>query len=273
MVNLRDDDYVVTIYRGLHDHLAKGVPLKALWAEYAGRATGSCKGKGGPMHITHPASGVVVTTGVVGSGIPIANGLALASQINGDGRVAISSFGDGATNIGAFHEALNLAAVWKLPVVFLCQNNLYAEHTSFALGTGSANIAVRGSSYGMPGVEVNGNDPVEMYRVAREAGARARAGEGPTLIEAKTFRFEGHILGDTSHYIPKEEMAAALAADPVPALRQRLIDGGIASEEELAAMEAAITEDIAIAREAALADPFPDAAELARDVLDVEIVP
>ena len=271
MINLNPDDYVVTIYRGLHDHLAKGVPLKELWAEYAGKAAGSCKGKGGPMHITHPASGVVVTTGVVGSGIPIANGLALASQVNGDGRVALTSFGDGATNIGAFHEALNLASVWKLPVVFLCQNNLYAEHTSFANGTGSEDIAIRAQSYGMPGVKVNGNDPVAMWQVAKTAIERARNGDGPTLIEARTFRFEGHILGDDSHYIPKEEMAAAIEADPVPALRRRLIEGGIADEAALAAMEARIDADIDAARTYALEQPYPDVAELNRDVLDVEI--
>lgn len=271
MICLAPDDYVVTIYRGLHDHLAKGVPLKELWAEYAGRAAGSCKGKGGPMHITHPASGVVVTTGVVGSGIPIANGLALASQVNGDGRVALTSFGDGASNIGAFHEALNLASVWKLPVIFLCQNNLYAEHTSFANGTGSEDIAIRAQSYGMPGVKVDGNDPVAMWQAAQAAIARARAGDGPTLIEARTFRFEGHILGDDSHYIPKEEMAAAIAADPVPALRRRLIAGGIADEAALERMEAKIDAEIADARDYALAQPFPDTGELNRDILDVEI--
>jgi pyruvate dehydrogenase E1 component alpha subunit len=273
MVTLAADDYVVTIYRGLHDQLAKGVPLKELWAEYAGKASGSCKGKGGPMHITHPASGVVVTTGVVGSGIPIANGLALASQVNGDGKIALTSFGDGATNIGAFHEALNLASVWKLPVIFLCQNNLYAEHTSFANGTGCENIAMRAASYGMPGVQVNGNDAVAMYRAAADAVARARAGEGPTLIEARTFRFEGHILGDDSHYIPKEEMAAAIAADPVPALRRQIVAAGYATDEALDAIEDQIVVDVAEALAYAIAEPYPDVAELGRDVLDVEIVP
>ena len=122
-VNLTNDDYICTIYRGIHDMLAKGVPMRELWAEIAGKATGTCKGKGGPMHITHPASGVMVTTGIVGSSMPIANGLALAAQIRGEKRVAVAYFGDGASNIGAFHEALNLAAVWKLPVLFVCQNN------------------------------------------------------------------------------------------------------------------------------------------------------
>ncbi len=272
-VNLRPEDYAVTIYRGLHDHLAKGVPLKELWAEYAGKASGACKGKGGPMHITHPASGVVVTTGIVGSGIPIANGLALASQIRGDGRVTMTSFGDGATNIGAFHEALNLASLWKLPVIFLCQNNLYSEHTSFANGTACADIATRGVSYNMHSVAVNGNDPVAMWRAARDAVARARSGAGPTLIEAKTFRFEGHVLGDTGHYIPKEEYAAALARDPVPLLRARLIEDGIADEAAIAAMEQKIDADITEAQDFALAEPYPGLDELGRDVFAEEITP
>ncbi len=134
-VNLRDTDYICTIYRGIHDMLAKGVPLKQLWAEIAGKVTGTCKGKGGPMHITHPASGVMVTTGIVGSSMPIANGLALAAQIRGEDRVAVAYFGDGASNIGAFHESLNMASVWKLPVVFVCQNNRYGEHTQYEVAT------------------------------------------------------------------------------------------------------------------------------------------
>lgn len=264
-VNLRTDDYLVTIYRGLHDHLAKGVPLKALWAEYAGRATGTCKGKGGPMHITWPDAGVVVTTGIVGSGLPIANGLAMASQVNGDGKVTVTCFGDGASNIGAFHEALNLASVWKLPVVFLCQNNGYAEHTKYEYGTAVARVSDRGASYTMRSVSVNGNDPVEMWRAARDAVEYARAGNGPTLLEAHTFRFEGHTNGDTGHYIPKDEYAAALARDPVPLFRAQLIAEGVA-EADLAAIEAQTTADIDEAVEFALGSPWPDEAETELDV-------
>ena len=183
-VNLTNDDYICTIYRGIHDMLAKGVPMRELWAEIAGKATGTCKGKGGPMHVTHPASGVMVTTGIVGSSMPIANGLALASQIRGEKRVAVAYFGDGASNIGAFHEALNLASVWKLPVMFVCQNNRYGEHTRYELATSAAKISDRAVGYQMPGVTVDGNDPVAMYAAAKEAVDRARAGGGPTLIEA-----------------------------------------------------------------------------------------
>lgn len=270
-VNLRAEDYVVTIYRGLHDHLAKGVPLKDLLAEYAGRATGSCKGKGGPMHITHPDSGVMVTTGIVGSGMPIANGLAWASLVNGDKRVCVSNFGDGASNIGAFHEALNLASLWSLPVVFVCQNNGYGEHTRFDLGTAASKVADRAASYNMPGVEVDGNDPVAVWRAARGAIERARAGDGPTLIEARTFRFNGHTLGDPGEYIPDEQMAAAKACDPVPAYRQSLIMRGLVDEERLGAIEAALREEIDEAMDFALSSPWPTEDELTRDVYAAEV--
>jgi pyruvate dehydrogenase E1 component alpha subunit len=265
-VHLRPDDSVVTIYRGLHDHLAKGVPMRDLWAEFLGRATGTCKGKGGPMHVTHPASGLMVTTGIVGGGIPVANGLALAAQLDGTDRVTVCNFGDGASNIGAFHEGLNLAAVWKLPVVFMCQNNQYGEHTPMRMATAVDQISKRGAAYDMPAVTVDGNDPVAMWQAAGEAVARARAGEGPTLIEAVTYRFWGHLMGDAMEYMPKEERKAAMAADPLPRYRQWLVDNGHATDDELAAIEAAIGAEIDDAVEFALASPFPDESELYTDV-------
>lgn len=269
--SLRDDDYLCTIYRGIHDMLAKGFPLDILWAELAGRATGSCKGKGGPMHLTFPEKGVMVTTGVVGSAMPIANGLGWAAQLDGTDRVAVATFGDGASNIGAFHEALNLASVWKLPVIFLCQNNQFAEHTTYAAGTSARQISDRAVGYSMPGVRVDGNDPAAMYAVAAEAVSRARAGEGPTLIEAMTFRFMGHVFGDPDACIPKDMKDAAMAADPVPRFRAQLIADGIATEEQLAAIEAEIEAAIDKAVEFALASPFPDTDELRRDVFAEEI--
>ncbi|SKB99156.1 thiamine pyrophosphate-dependent dehydrogenase E1 component subunit alpha [Sphingopyxis flava] len=263
---LTDDDYWVTIYRGIHDMLAKGMPLNDLWAEVAGRVDGTCKGKGGPMHLTYPKKGIMVTTGIVGSSMPIANGIGWGSQMSGNNRVTVATFGDGASNIGAFHESLNLAGVWKLPVIFLCQNNLYGEHTSYEKATSVARIADRGAAYNIPGVRVNGNDPIEMYAAAREAVERARAGEGPTLIEAMTFRFYGHVFGDSDAYMDKEQKKAAIEADPVPIFRARLIAEGIASEDELAAMEAAIEAEIDAAVEFALASPFPELDELIKDV-------
>ncbi|MFA7553857.1 MAG: thiamine pyrophosphate-dependent dehydrogenase E1 component subunit alpha [Spongiibacteraceae bacterium] len=270
-VNLTDEDYICTIYRGTHDMLAKGVPLDLLWAEMAGKATGACKGKGGPMHITHPESGCMLTTGIVGSSMPIANGLALASQIKGDGRVTVAYFGDAASNIGAFHEALNMAAVWKLPVVFVCQNNLFGEHTRYEKATAAASVADRAQSYQMPGYRVDGNDPIEMYNVAKKAIERARAGEGPTLIEAMTFRFFGHVFGDADGYMDPEEKKAAMDNDPFPRYRDWLIAEGHSTEAELDDMDATIVAEINTAVESALAAPWPDVSELRKDVFSTEL--
>ncbi len=269
MTALRPDDYLITTYRGVHDQLAKGLPSKLLWAECAGRVTGTCKGKGGPMHITHPETGVMVTTGVVGSGLPIANGLALASQNKGDGRVTVVCFGDGAANIGAFHEAMNMAQLWKLPVIFLCQNNLYGEHTAFAAHTATASIVDRAQGYGMKGVKTDGNDPVAMYRTARQAVDRARAGEGPTLIEAMTFRMLGHLFGADFSYVPAELTAKGIAEDPVPRFRQQLLDMQV-PEADLVAIETKVETEIDEAVEFALASDFPDASEIGIDVYGVE---
>jgi acetoin:2,6-dichlorophenolindophenol oxidoreductase subunit alpha len=271
-VALRDDDTVCTIYRGIHDMLAKGFPLRPLWAELAGRVTGSCKGKGGPMHLTYPPKGIMVTTGIVGSAAPIANGLAWASQIDRSDRVSVCNFGDGAANIGAVHEAMNLAAAWKLPTIFICQNNLYAEHTTFEKMTAGENIASRAAGYGMPGFRVDGNDPVEMHAAAAEAVARARAGEGPTLLECMTFRFFGHSFGDDdSKYIPKAQKALAMENDPVPAFRARLIADRVATEAELAAIEADIEAQIDDAVDFALGSDWPVPDDLRFDVFEKEI--
>lgn len=270
-VNLRNDDYVITTYRGIHDQLAKGIPLRPFVAEFMGRATGTCKGKGGPMHITHMASGLPVTTGVVGAGLPIANGLAWAALLKKTGQVTVCNFGDGATNIGAFHEALNLASVWKLPVVFVCQNNGYAEHTKYEYGTGAKAIVDRAIGYGMHGIQCDGNDALDMWSAAREAIDRARSGEGPTLVEAKTFRFRGHLLGDDGHYIPEEEMNAALAADPMPKFRTWLLEQQQATEEELQEIERSNQEAFEDAVEFGLSSPYPDVSELKRDIYAEEV--
>ncbi len=270
-VNLRDDDYICTIYRGFHDMLAKGMPLKDMWAEIAGKATGTCKGKGGPMHLTYPSKGIMITTGVVGSSMPIANGLALASKLDGNDRVTIAYFGDGASNIGAFHEALNLAAVWKLPVIFVCQNNQFGEHTIYEKATSSEQIAQRSASYGMPGVRVDGNDPVAVYRAAVEAIDRARAGDGPSLIEGMTFRFRGHILGDDDSYMDPARKQAAVDADPVPVFRAKLIGDGVASEERLKDIEDGIEIALDDAEAFAYGSAYPDASELRADVYETEM--
>lgn len=270
--HLEPSDYLVTTYRGIHDQLAKGIPMDELFAEYLGRSGGTCKGKGGPMHITHPASGVMVTTGVVGGGLPIAVGLGLASQVRRDGRVTVCNFGDGASNIGAFHESLNLASVWALPVVFVCQNNRYAEHTAYRDCTPVDAVAARAAAYGMPGVTVDGNDPTAVHEAAGEAVARARAGEGPSLVEAMTYRFCGHFFGDDSTYMPAAEVSAAMEADPVPRYRSKLLAAGDASEEQLAAIEAEIEAEIDRAYDFAWQSPLPSPDELNLDVYAQEVL-
>jgi pyruvate dehydrogenase E1 component alpha subunit len=264
---LRIDDYLATNYRGMHDTIAKGAPLAEVLAEILGKATGTCKGKGGIMHLTDPASGVMVTSGVVGAGLPIANGMALGSKLKGEDRVTVCNFGDGATNIGAFHESLNLAAVWRLPVVFVCQNNEYGEFTPRMDSMNIKRISDRADAYVMVGETVDGNDPDEVYRAAVTAVARARAGDGPTLIEATTYRFMGHIFGlDQMAYMPREEYEAAVAADPVPAYRARLIGEGVLDEDTMAALEAEVKAEVDVAVTFALDSPVPDVAQSLTDV-------
>ena len=270
-VSLREDDQLCTIYRGVHDILAKGMPLEALWAEQGGRETGACKGRGGPLHFTHAESGVMVTTGIVGSSMPIANGLAWAAQMEGSDRVVVASFGDGASNIGAFHESLNLASLWKLPVIFLCQNNRYGEHTRYEKSTSAKRIADRGVAYDMAALRIDGNDPVEVWKAGHDAVARARAGDGPTLIEAMTFRFHGHVMGDADKYMDKEEKAAAIAADPTKLFRARLLQQGVADETALSAIESEIDARIEAAIAFALNSPWPDPAGLTDYVLAKQV--
>ncbi len=270
MAALKPTDYLVTTYRGQHDQIAKGVPLDLLYAEIAGKVTGTCKGKGGSMHITHPETGVMVTTGVVGSGLPIANGLALASQNRGDGRVTVVCFGDGATNIGAFHEALNMAQLYKLPVIFFCQNNRYGEHTAFADHTRVDSVVTRAQAYGMRGVKVDGNDAEAMYAAAMAAAERARAGEGPTLIEAMCYRMMGHFFGADFSYMPKEHLAEMAAADPLPRLRKLMLDYQF-TEAELDAIVTQIDAEVDAAEKFAAESAFPRADELRRDVYEAEI--
>lgn len=270
MAALERDDYIVTTYRGQHDQVAKGVPLKPLFAEIFGRTTGTCRGKGGSMHITHPASGVMVTTGVVGSGLPIANGLALASQNRKDGRVTVASFGDGASNIGAFHEALNMAQLWSLPVVFFCQNNRYGEHTAFADHTKCESVASRATAYGMRGVRVDGNDVEAMYGAAREAVDRARRGDGPTLLEAMCYRMMGHFFGADFSYMPADHLTEMRGADPLPRLRQAMLDAQF-FEAELDEIVAEIDREVDDAADFAASSPLPGPEEIRKDVFEEEI--
>jgi 2-oxoisovalerate dehydrogenase E1 component len=271
---LKPDDYMVTTYRGIHDIVAKGTPVREIIAEMYGRSTGTSKGKGGPMHLSDPNSGLMVTTGIVGAGMPIANGLAVAAQLKNTGQVTTVSFGDGAANIGAFHEALNLAAVWQLPVVFVCQNNQYAEYTSLAESTRSGSLAARADGYGMTGVQVDGTDPVTLYPVLAEAVERARSGGGPTLVEARCHRLQGHAFGSDQAHMDKAALEAALEIAPLKHYRAWLIEQGIASEGELAAMEMSAREAIDEAMEMARTAPVPADDELYIDVFaDTAAIP
>ena len=244
---LDSTDRLVTTYRGMHDQIAKGVPLRPLLAEMLGRLEGTGKGKGGPMHVAWPDAGLMLSTGVVGSGLPIAAGLAWAAvRAAGSGPPAVTvvSFGDGASNIGAFHEAANLAALWRLPVVFLCQNNGYGEHTAFADHMRVARVSDRAAGYGMPGVSVDGNDPEALYAVLSDAVARARGGEGPTLVEAITFRLYGHVFGDQMAYIDPAALEAAWRAEPLARFRARLVARGLLTEVDADARYAAATAQV-----------------------------
>jgi pyruvate dehydrogenase E1 component alpha subunit len=263
---VRADDRLVTTYRGLHDLIAKGVPLREVLGEMLGRQLGACRGKGGTMHITAPQHGVMLSTGIVGAGVPVAVGLALAARRAGSDRVTVVSFGDGATNTGSFHEAANLASTWQLPVVLVCQNNLYAEMTPIADTMHIAHVAERAGAYAMPGVTVDGNDPDAVHAALADAAARGREGGGPTLVECVTFRFNGHFFGDPIAYIPKEQLEQAMANDPVPRFRARLVGDGVLSEERAAAIEAAAQEEVEAALQDVLANAPPPLEEVGTDI-------
>ncbi|UXA09389.1 thiamine pyrophosphate-dependent dehydrogenase E1 component subunit alpha [Mycobacterium sp. SMC-2] len=265
-VALRPDDRLVTTYRGLHDLIGKGVPLEEIYGEMMGRTVGASRGKGGTMHIANPASGVMLSTGIVGAGPPVAVGLAMAAKRKGSDRVTVVSFGDGATNTGSFHEAANMAALWDLPVVFVCQNNLYAEMTPTADTMKLEHVADRAAGYGMPGVRVDGNDPLAVTSALEDALRRARAGDGPTFIECVTFRFRGHYFGDRMPYIPKDQLAAAMAADPVPRFRGRLTEAGICDDDELDRIDAEALAAVETALETVMTADSPSIDELDRDV-------
>ena len=207
-------DYMVTTYRGVHDQVGKGVDLDGLFAEMLGRETGLNKGKGGSPHISDPSSGSMVTTAIVGAGAPIANGLAFAAQSRGEDRVTIVNFGDGATSIGAVHEAMNLAGVWKLPIIFLCQNNMIGEYTSIPDYTASKDFASRADGLGFRGVVLDGNDPAAFYNGMKDAIDGVRAGNGPVFVEARTFRIGPHAGSATVPSIPRKRWCAPRSFGP-----------------------------------------------------------
>jgi acetoin:2,6-dichlorophenolindophenol oxidoreductase subunit alpha len=265
-VSLRQDDQLVTTYRGLHDLIGKGVPLEEIYGEMMGRAVGASRGKGGTMHIAKPEVGVMLSTGIVGAGPPVGVGLALAAKRKGLDRVTVVSFGDGATNTGSFHEAANMAALWDLPMVLVCQNNRFAEMTPTEDTMKLERVADRAAGYGMPGVRVDGNDPLAVTTALDEALHRARRGDGPTFIECVTFRFRGHYFGDRMSYIAKDQLEAAMAADPVPRFRRYLIDNSICTDDELSRIDEGALTEVEMALKTVLSADVPSIEELERDV-------
>jgi 2-oxoisovalerate dehydrogenase E1 component len=256
--HLRRSDYVTSTHRGHGHALAKGIPAREIFAEIWGKATGCCGGRGGSMHIYAPEYGFLGTNGIVAAGIPVGAGAALAASLEGEGRVAVAFFGDGAVNNCAFHEGINLAAVWNLPAVFVCENNMYATEMAFTRATRNTDVATRGPAYGIPGVQVDGNDAIAVYEAAGEAIARARAGSGPTLLEYKTYRTVGHHEGDPGMgYRTKEEVQAWKERCPIQGLRSRAIASGLVTEEEFRQIDSETTAMVKAAEEFARNSPEP----------------
>ncbi len=260
-IALAPEDVITSTHRSHAHLLAKGADPRILLAELAGRTPGYCKGRGGPMHVADLDLGVLGANGIVAGGLPIAVGAALAFSMRRESRVALAFLGDGAINQGAFHEAANLAGLWKLPVIFFCENNLYGEGTPQAMQSPIADLARRAEGYNFPGIVVDGNDVLAVYDVVQEAVGRARAGEGPTFIEGKTYRFRGHDDKDPQIYRRPGEMAVWQARDPLPAYRKQLIDAGQFTVKELSAIEARIQEKLSETVLFAASAPYPNPKE------------
>jgi pyruvate dehydrogenase E1 component alpha subunit len=259
---MRPDDYTFCTYRGHNHTLVRGASMTGVLGEMMGRECGLLGGKGGSMHLTSVEHGAMGSYAIIGAHLPIAAGAAWSAQYRGSEQVSVCFFGDGTTNIGAFHEALNMAQVWKLPVVFVCENNLYMEYTPIGDVTAVEHPAAdRAGSYGLESIIVDGNDVDEVYRVAQTAFARARAGDGPSLIEAMTYRHSGHSRADPATYRPEGELEAWLKRDPIPMYRQRLLDFGIA-EAQVAGIEEDVLRRVDEATEAAKESPTPGAGVL-----------
>lgn len=264
---LSAQDVIVSNHRG-HSHLlAKGADPRALMAEIYGKRTGCNKGKSGTLHLAVPEVNALCTTTVVGGSLPIAVGVAFAQKYREEAKVTICFFGDGAADEGSFHEALNLASLWALPVIFICENNVYAGAQRFEEHTRIKDIADRAIAYAMPGEVVDGNDALAVYGAVYHARERALAGHGPTLIECKTYRCRGHGEADHQHYQPKEEIAAWKEKCPIPRLSGEMLAEGLISGEELRQMEAAVAETVEDAVRFAEESPYPEVEEALEDVL------
>jgi pyruvate dehydrogenase E1 component alpha subunit len=264
---LRKTDTINVTHRGHAHCIAKGVDLNRMMAEFFAKRTGICKGKGGSMHIADLSVGMLGASGIVGGGIPHAVGAGLAFKMRKTDQVAVAFFGDGATNQGVFHESLNLAAIWKLPVIFVCENNQFAESTPVSAAMLVKNVADRAVAYGIPGIIVDGMDVIRVYEAANDAVKRAREGQGPTLIECKTYRYEGHEIGDPwETYRTKDDVEKWKKNDPIANLRQKLIVDKIAVTEEIDDLEKDVVRLIESAVEFAKESPSPEPKEAFEDV-------
>ena len=265
--HLNEKDYVLGTHRSHHHCIAKGLDLGEMMAELLGKSTGTGKGKGGTMHIADIEKGMLGANGVVGSNIPVATGVALTARVKGTDQVSVVFFGDGASSQGVLHESMNLAGIWKLPVIFVCENNRYAESTPFEYSVAGGSVSNRAEGYGIPGVSVDGQSILDMFEVGREAVARARGGEGPTLIEAQTYRYMGHFgADDPLGYRSEEEQQYYLDRDCIVRARAHILDGSYANEEELDQIDASCLQAVSEATLYANESPFPDPQELTEDV-------
>jgi TPP-dependent pyruvate/acetoin dehydrogenase alpha subunit len=263
---LAEGDYIATTHRG-HGHcLARGMEVDGMMAELFARGAGVCHGKGGSMHIADPSRGVLGANAIVGASLPLAVGAGLSSKRLGQGRVAVAFFGEGAVNQGAFHEAVNLAAIWDLPVLLVCENNLYAEFSDSRTLTRVPSVVDRCAAYGIDAEAVDGNDVAAVYRLTQQAAVRCRAGDGPFLIEAETYRWHGHYEGDSQPYKPDDEATSWRERDPLEVSTARLTAGGEASAEELATIRADAAKLVDAAIDRARSLPSPDLEEAYADV-------
>ncbi len=263
---LRPDDYITGTHRG-HGHvIAKGARTDKMMAEIFGRKTGYCKGKGGSMHIADPDLGILGANGIVGGGVCVASGAGIACQMRGKGQVTICFLGDGSTNEGAFHEGVNLAAIWDLPVLFVIENNLYAEKTRITDTAKIIDLSDRCKSYGIPGVSIDGNDILKVYETVGAAASRAREGKGPTIVECKTYRWHGHFEGDQQGYKSKDEAEEWKKKDPIPRFRTYLVNERVLGEAEADEIDSQIVKEVDDAVKFALESPFPAPEEAEEDV-------
>ena len=261
IAHLRKDDYIMSTHRGHGHMIAKGGQTDRMMAELFAKKTGYCLGKGGSMHIADLEIGILGAAGIVGSGIPIATGAGLSAKMRGTDQVTLCFFGDGASNLGRFHEGVNLGAVWKLPVIYICENNLWAVSVPTSCSLAISNIADRAIGYGIPGIVVDGMDVMAVYEATGEAVARARRGEGPSLIEAKTYRFRGHFEGDSGTYRPKEEIEEWLKRDPLKSFKEKLLEMKLLTEKKAEEIDQEMLAEIDQAVKFAQESPFPEPEE------------